>query len=350
MQFSLFYFDGDGSSNDPQPYRLLLDSARFADENGFVAVWTPERHFHAFGGLYPNPAITAAALAMITRRVQLRAGSVVLPLHHAVRVAEDWAVIDRLSGGRVAVGAASGWTMDEFVLSREPHGARRGVMWRSLDALRRLWRGETVTFEDADGREVEVKTLPRPQQPELPVWVACTSPETFVEAGRRGANALTSLLGDTVEQAADKIGRYREARARAGHDPATGTVSMMLHTYIGDELSRVKDEVRGPFSDYLRTHYGLLENLAKGMGMNVSLKDFSKDDLDSLLRFGVDGFMQGRSLIGTPESCQPFIEQLRAAGVNDVCCLIDFVQDTDAVLRGLPHLARLKDLAQRQNA
>ncbi|MEF7617024.1 LLM class flavin-dependent oxidoreductase [Aquincola sp. MAHUQ-54] len=348
MQFSLFYFDGDGTSAEAQPYRLLIDSARFADEHGFTAVWTPERHFHAFGGLYPNPALTATALAMVTKRIQLRAGSVVLPLHHAVRVAEDWAVIDRLSGGRVALGAASGWTMDEFVLAREPHGARRGVMWRTLDAVQRLWRGEAVSFEDADGREVEVKTLPRPQQPELPVWVACTSPETFVEAGRRGVNALTSLLGDTVEQVAAKITRYRESLARAGHDPSTRKVSMMLHTFIGEDLATVKDEVREPFSAYLRTHYGLLENLAKGMGLNVSLKDFSEDDLDSLLRFGVDGFMQGRSLIGTPESCLPFIRELSAAGVDEICCLIDFVQDYDSVMGGLGPLARLKSLVGRE--
>ena len=348
MDFSLFYFDGDGTSSDAQPYRLLLDSARFADEHGFVAVWTPERHFHAFGGLYPNPAITATALAMATQRVQIRAGSVVLPLHHAVRVAEDWAVIDRLSGGRVGLGAASGWTMDEFVLAREPHGARRGVMWRSLEAVQRLWRGEAVPFEDADGREVEVRTLPRPLQPELPVWVACTSPETFVETGRRGLNVLTSLLGDTVEQAAQKIARYRESRARHGHDPAAGRVSMMLHTFVGDDLEQVRSDVREPFSEYLRTHYGLLESLAKGMGLNVSLKDFSKDDLDSLLRFGVDGFMQGRSLIGTPDSCRPFVAQLREAGVDEICCLIDFVQDHERVLRALPPLARLKALVQQQ--
>ena len=66
MDFSLFYFDGDGSLAQSNKYKLLFESAKFADQNGFTAVWTPERHFHAFGGLYPNPSLTAAALAMIT--------------------------------------------------------------------------------------------------------------------------------------------------------------------------------------------------------------------------------------------------------------------------------------------
>ena len=69
------------ASTQQNKYRLLLEGARFADQNGFVAVWTPERHFHAFGGLFPNPAVTSAAIAAITEKIGIRAGSVVSPLH-----------------------------------------------------------------------------------------------------------------------------------------------------------------------------------------------------------------------------------------------------------------------------
>src|ERR1044072_8239679 len=80
-----------------------VERAMFAARHGFTAVWTPERHFQAFGGLYPNPSVLSAALAMITERVQIRAGSVALPLHHPVRVAEEWSVVDNLSNGRAAI-------------------------------------------------------------------------------------------------------------------------------------------------------------------------------------------------------------------------------------------------------
>ena len=80
----------------------------------------------------------------------------------------------------------------------------------------------------------------------------------------------------------------------------------MLHTFLGADIDQGKDDVRQPFCEYLKTHYGLLENLAKGMGLSISLEDFSDDDLNSLLLFGVEGFMNDRSLIGTPESCLPF--------------------------------------------
>ncbi|MFP4283365.1 MAG: MupA/Atu3671 family FMN-dependent luciferase-like monooxygenase, partial [Opitutales bacterium] len=240
---------------------------------------------------------------------------------------------------------ASGWTMDEFILSREPHGSRRRLMWRSLEQLQKLWRGEPVEFEDAAGRLVEARTLPRPVQPELPLWVTCQSTETFVDAGRLGANVLTSLLGETLEEVADKVRRYREARAAGGHPPENGTVSLMLHTFLGPDEERVKEDVREPFGAYLKTHYGLLESLAKGMGLEVSLDDFSDDDLDSLLAFGVQGFMRRRSLIGTPQGCLPFVREMEALGFDEVCCLIDFVQDDAAVRAALPYLGQLKALA-----
>lgn len=116
---------------------------------------------------------------------------------------------------------------------------------------------------------------------------------------------------------------------------------MMVQTFLGADEAAVKAQVIGPFSDYLRTHYHLLESLAKSMKLGINLADFSEADLDSLLRFGVEGFMRGRSLIGTPETCKPVVEALAAAGVDEVACLIDFVQDYDLVMEGLPHLAAL---------
>ena len=264
MKFSLFFFDGDGSTSGEGHYKLLQDSAKYADENGFTAVWTPERHFHAFGGLYPNPSLTSAALSLVTKHIQLRAGSVVLPLHHPVRVAEDWAVIDNLSNGRAALAAASGWTMDEFILSRDPHGSRRTVMWKNLEMIKKLWRGESVEFKDAKGRVVEAKTLPRPLQAELPIWITCQSTESFVEAGRVGANVLTSLLGGTLEDLVPKITTYREAWEQGDHGTKTGMVSLMAHTFLGSDEEEVKRDIREPFGEYLKTHYGLLEQLAKG--------------------------------------------------------------------------------------
>lgn len=150
----------DESTGDK--YRLLLERARFADQHGFAAVWTPERHFHAFGGVYPNPAVVGAALATITDHIQIRAGSVVLPLKHPIRVAEEWSVVDNLSRGRVGISVASGWHANDFVLAPENYPDRRERMFSQLETLQKLWRGEPVSFRGGAGNEVAVTIHPLP--------------------------------------------------------------------------------------------------------------------------------------------------------------------------------------------
>src|SRR5260370_2741361 len=132
MDFSLFYFaSADGGECDDK-YRLLVEGAKFADTHGFSAVWTAERHYHEFGGLYPNPAVTSAALATVTERIQIRAGSVVLPLHDPLLVAEEWAVVDNLSHGRVAISFASGWHANDFLIAPETYGHGKVLMLRGI--------------------------------------------------------------------------------------------------------------------------------------------------------------------------------------------------------------------------
>ncbi|HEY0098013.1 MAG TPA: MupA/Atu3671 family FMN-dependent luciferase-like monooxygenase, partial [Pyrinomonadaceae bacterium] len=192
IAFSLFYFASDDDQTSADKYRLLLEGAKFADRNGFAAVWTPERHFHAFGGLYPNPSVTSAAIATITEQIQIRAGSVVIPLHSPIRVAEEWSVVDNLSNGRVGVSFASGWHSDDFVFAPHEYAQRKEAMLRGIEIVRKLWRGEAVTYQGGAGNDVEVKISPRPIQRELPFWItAAGSPETFQTAGESGANLLT---------------------------------------------------------------------------------------------------------------------------------------------------------------
>jgi natural product biosynthesis luciferase-like monooxygenase protein len=248
--FSLFYFASAEGGLDQ--YRLLLDGARFADARGFEAVWTPERHFHAFGGIYPNPAVTGAAVAAVTHRVHVRGGSVVLPLHHPARVAEEWAVVDSISGGRAGVAFASGWQPNDFVLRPEAYADHKAVMTRDIEVVRRLWRGESVELPGVNGRMVPVRTLPRPVQPELPVWLtAAGRPETYRQAGLIGARVLTHLLGQSMEELGAKLALYRQAWREAGH-AGEGRVTLMLHTLIGRDESEVKALVKRPLTEYLR--------------------------------------------------------------------------------------------------
>src|SRR5205807_10012295 len=123
------------------------------------------------GGIYPNPAVTGAAVAGITSNIEIRAGSVVLPLHDPLRVAEEWSVVDNRSGGRVAVSFASGWNANDFVLSPHNFSDRKQIMLREIETVRSLWRGDAISRKNGLGQEVSVKIHPQPVQRELPIWL-----------------------------------------------------------------------------------------------------------------------------------------------------------------------------------
>jgi len=341
IDFSLFYFAAaEGSPGDL--YRLLLEGAKFADSHGFTAVWTPERHFHEFGGLYPNPSVTGAALAGVTERVAIRAGSVVLPLHNPFRVAEEWALVDNLSHGRIGVSFASGWQINDFVLAPEAYAGRKELMFRQIGEVRRLWRGETIRVPDGAGQPVEVSILPRPVQPELPVWVtAAGNPETFREAGAAGAHLLTHLLGQNVAELAEKIALYR--KARQAHDGSPGHVTLMLHTFVGDDLEEVRAMVREPMKRYLRSSLSLLRPLAR---KGVDPETLGAEEMDALLEHAFERYFEGAGLLGTPASCLQTVEHLREIGVDEVACLIDFGVETERALAALEKLDEVRQAAQ----
>src|SRR5271169_7163580 len=169
-QLSLFFFSADSAEREDGKYLTLLESAKFGDEHGFAAVWTPERHFQRFGGLYGSPSVTGAALAVLTKRISIRAGSVVFPLQNPLRVAEEWAMIDNLSNGRVAIAAASGWHVNDFVLSPDTYKNRHEDMFQKIATIQKLWRGEKATLANGAGTGTEVGILPAPIQKELPIW------------------------------------------------------------------------------------------------------------------------------------------------------------------------------------
>ncbi|MFI1163597.1 MupA/Atu3671 family FMN-dependent luciferase-like monooxygenase [Streptomyces sp. NPDC020801] len=346
VDLSLFYFGGDRGGEPGDAYRLLIEGARFADRNGFSAVWTPERHFHEFGGLYPNPSVTASAIAAITERVAVRAGSVVLPLHDPLRVAEEWSVVDNISHGRVGVSIASGWQPDDFVLAPDAYADRKKAMMSGLDEVRRLWRGETVHRRNGADTETDVRVFPAPVQDELPVWVtSARSPETFQLAGESGAGLLTHLLGHSVEQLAEKIQLYREAWRRAGH-PGDGQVTVMLHTFVGTDTDEVRETVREPLCTYIKSSFDLLTGLGQAMGRDIDLRTLPEEELDLLVAQAFDRFFETSGLLGTPEHCADVIDRLKSIEVDEVACLIDFGVEHERVLASLEHLATARELSE----
>ncbi|WP_052347424.1 hybrid non-ribosomal peptide synthetase/type I polyketide synthase [Planktothrix prolifica] len=347
MQFSLYYFGSYEAEFNPNKYNLLFEGAKFGDRAGFTALWIPERHFHAFGGFSPNPSVLAAALARETEQIQLRSGSVVLPLHHSLRVAEEWAVVDNLSQGRVGIAFASGWHSQDFVLAPQSFGQHRELMFQEIETVQKLWRGEAIAVLDGNGQMVEVKTYPQPMQSQLPTWITIVNnPDTYIRAGAIGAGVLTNLMGQSVEDLARNIALYRQSLAENGYEPASGTVTVLLHTFVGNDLEQVREQARKPFGHYLTSSVGLLQNMVKSQGMEVDFERLREEDREFILASAYKRYVETSALIGTPESCRQIIDYLQSVGVDEVACFIDFGVDEQTVLANLPHLHTLKDLYQ----
>ena len=342
------FFAGSDRPRGGDRYALVRQAAQFADRAGFCAVWTPERHFHEFGGLFPNPSVLGAALAMITRRLQIRAGSVISPLHDPIRIAEEWSLVDNLSNGRVAISFGSGWNADDFVFHPDRYHTRQARLYQDIDEVSKLWRGDAIARENGTGGSIEVRTRPRPVQPMLPVWVTSSgNVDTFVGAGRIGANLLTHLLGQTLEQLADKIARYRDARAAAGFDPQGGTVTVMLHAFIGSDFDEVVRIVKAPFCEYLKTAVRLEERAAAAGGAisgghRVEPHAIAGDVMNDLLEAAFQRYLRTASLLGTVESCTPIVWQLDACGVDEIACLVDFGPSDEQVMESLNGLDVLR--------
>jgi natural product biosynthesis luciferase-like monooxygenase protein len=333
-------FWGQDDSEQTERYGLFLELVKRADQAGFSSVWIPERHFHAFGGNYPNPSVLAAAVAATTKRIAIRSGSVVLPLQNPLRVAEEWAVVDNLSNGRVALSIASGWHKNDFVLAPGNFDERGQVMLQGIELLRHLWRGGTTELPNGKGEPTLVRTLPRPVQKELPIWLtAAGRVETFRTAGERGFNILTHLLGQDLPALQEKIAAYREARARSGHD--AGHVTLMLHTFVHEDADFVRQAVRGPFTKYLEQSVDLFTPLYRELGLDPS--NLSPKDRQTLLDFAFERYFSTSGLFGTPASCRELLTKVADVGVDEVACMVEFGVQSALVLEGLEYLTQLLD-------
>ncbi len=321
---------------DAQRYRLFHEAARICDSSGFEAIWLPERHFNEFGGLYPNPSVLGAALAMTTRNVRIRAGSIVAPLQDPLRVAEEWAVVDNLSGGRVDLAFAQGWNPADFVLAPQNYPNRLELTFERMAQVRALWRGEAIPRTDGNGNEVMTHALPAPVQDDIAMWLTCVgSEERFRAAGAHGYNVLTALLMQGPEDLQRNLAAYRDARAEAGLDPNGGRVTLMLHTLVHEDEATLVSKVRPPLINYLRESFALWKQRFD------ELESLDSDNRDLLWEFAFQRYFRTSGLFGTPERAQEILRTFAGVGVDEVACLLDYGVDTDTVCHSLSLLGQL---------
>jgi len=340
IDFGFIFFSSDHQQVFEKKYDYVTEIARYADANGFKAIWIPERHFFEFGGVFPDPALLLANLAAATSSIRLRSGSVVLPLHHPTQVVESWSMLDNLSHGRVDMAFASGWNPNDFITSRETYCTLRETWFERMSQVERLWSGEAVEFYNGKQELVSIKTYPRPLQQHLAIWMAISgNPESFVEAGKRGYNILTMLASRPLEELAENIARYRQARMEHGFDPRTGVVSLMLHTYVHEHAEKVDSCVNQHYFAYIKS--GLKGHV---QAMNPQP---GEAEINRIVEHSFHYQRKHSALFGDVEHCQTIVEQMQSIGVNEIACLVDFGIDEAQMYETLPYIAQLKNAVNK---
>lgn len=341
ISFSMMFFsDIRKDISSSEKYRFITDLTLFADQSNFTAIYLPERHFHEFGAIFPNSAVMASYLIPQTSRIRFRTAGISLPLHHPAEVVEWWAMNDVLSGGRIDLGFGSGWNKPDFIYAPDSYDDRREKMIEQISTVKKLWEGSSVDFKGPDNEYYPTTVYPRPIQKTLNVWMlVAQSEKSFEQAGLNGYNVFTMLYGIDLGAMEHKISIYREARKKAGFDPDTGIVTLMLHTLIDKSIDQVKEAVESPFKEYIRS--SMEAHLASDSMLKKGVESFGSDEKDQILEYAFQRYFKTGALFGTVDEGKRIVNQAIEIGVNEIACLMDFGANYSAVKDSLEYLNQL---------
>ncbi|SRR5579885_787300 len=333
MKYSLFsvmdHYSGR-SRTVPEYYAQLRRLAAAAERLGYDGVFVAEHHFHDYG-VVPDPAVMLAALAVSTDRIRLGPAISTLPYHNPLLAAESYAMVDVLSGGRLALGVGSGYLKHEFAGFNIPPEEKRARFDETLLLLKRLLSGERVTHEGRFHTVRDVALNVRPlQQPTPPIFVAALAREAAYHIGRQG-NRLMAIpyasLGAFAELGALEQD-YRRGRAESGIDFADRDDAIYtFHAHVASSDAEARRHAAAPFDLYVETRlYARRQTyddvLRNGLGLFGSVATVA-DKVTELGRMGVRhlALLMDFGLMPEPEalrSMQAFIEEVaprvRAAG------------------------------------
>ena len=247
----------DGGRRQGAFYREIVDQAVLAESLGYEICFIAEHHFHPYGTV-PNPAVLLSAIAQRTRRIRLGPAITVLPFRDPRTVAEDYALLDQLSGGRLVLGLGSGYLKHEFAGFGINGAEKRDRFDENMAIVKQLLTGARVShagkFTSLDAVQLNVT----PQQKDVPIYVAALNKEAVYHIGRQGNGLLTIPYG-TLENF-EQIGALQEAFARgrreAGAPPMPGSLPPHIttfHTYVGRSDKEAETLVRDAFELYCRT-------------------------------------------------------------------------------------------------
>jgi alkanesulfonate monooxygenase SsuD/methylene tetrahydromethanopterin reductase-like flavin-dependent oxidoreductase (luciferase family) len=269
-------------------YQQILEQIELAEELGWECFMFNEHHFLGYGGLVANPAVLLAAAAARTSRIRLGPCIAILPLRHPLQSAEDYAMVDSVSGGRLEFGIGTGNTLldyEVFDIERE-EGQER--MEEALGIILSAWEKDRFDHRGKFWSFPEITLYPRPvQQPHPPIWVAGTSARTLEWAGRRGYDIMTVGHPHPPEKVRPGVEAWKKALIDQGIDPKERRCQFHTRTHVSENSERAR-EVATPAI----TRYDAISRI----GRKSVKPETEKYDWDGMLA-------SGRDLYGNPGQC-----------------------------------------------
>ncbi len=248
MEFGMLHlFEHPMGRSEKQIVDEQLDIMIRAEDFGFDSVWPAEHHFSEYG-YCATPVVTLAYVAARTKRLRLGTGVVVLPLNHPIRVAEDFAMLDLMSDGRVELGLGRGYQPHEFKGYRVDPAQSRQIFHEGVEVLVNAWTQDRFSYDGTFYQVHDLSVRPKPlQQPHPPLWMAALSPETFALCGRYGFNLLCApVFGFDIEQGVAQIEAWRQALRQHGRNPQDFKVGGLVMTYVADSMEQALADFADP--------------------------------------------------------------------------------------------------------
>jgi alkanesulfonate monooxygenase SsuD/methylene tetrahydromethanopterin reductase-like flavin-dependent oxidoreductase (luciferase family) len=245
--------------SEEQYYKNFFDEAVYAEELGFDSIWIGEHHFCRY--ICPAPQIIAGGLAQRTKKMRIGTSIALLPHHDPIRLAEDYALVDLLSGGRLDFGVGRGFIKATYDGFNQAMSESRGRFDECLEIIEGTWRQEDFSYEGEFYRAHHVTILPRPlQRPAPPIFMAAAlSPESFVAAGEKGHSLMLAPFFQSRETLKKNVELYQETLRQSGYKPESVDIVAGYHSFVDEtpELARKKWE--NHYTRYLRFVGGLID-------------------------------------------------------------------------------------------
>jgi alkanesulfonate monooxygenase SsuD/methylene tetrahydromethanopterin reductase-like flavin-dependent oxidoreductase (luciferase family) len=321
MKFGIGLFSMQAHIENPashaEIYRQTLEQVKLAEEVNFHSAWISEHHFLA-DGYCPSSVVVASAMAAVTKRIKIGTGALILPLHNPIRVAEDAAVVDNISGGRLILGVALGYRKEEFDGFRIPMNQRPSRMEEGLDVIVGSWTQDNFSYEGKRYRFSNLNVTPKPvQKPHIPLYIGAFEEPAIKRAGRLGYPLLIGP-GRTMQMIRDTISIYNKAAKEVGKDPSGAEHILLRETYISEDRGRAKEEA----DKYIISMYKFYFSL----GVKMFVRGKQLTGLDDPL---FDLLPEDRFVIGTPEDCMKEVQRYRdELGIKYIVCRMVFPSAT----------------------